>query len=699
MRKPSSSIQNREPGEPISEEWKRYIVWWSEQKGNSLRVAAKHFHVPVSCICNWKKVIKGGKPLQRPGRPHCCDEEALDHLQNEVEKKYLENATTPAGKYGIDGESTIHDMILEGVKATSERNGKFFNGAKLDPKTEKKCLERSGLAIRAAELTTGYRARACTSIYMAASTCVLFNCFTNLGVVPALLINLDCTRSDIILNSVPSSMNGVVPRALAATNKKSSAKFSTKVSKKDFIGIRWFPCINALGDMGPTILIVADDNMEKEKISVREVLTLVNYSNNVCNYDRGYIVFLKNTPGKEFFEWYVSQIVTDFIRRLKLHYSLKDDDTAFVFHDGEYCQVNTWDTNSNGITENYKELHVAVGKLGASTTGISQPLDAYKVFSAVHDLVLKSFKTDTIQKENFALHLDIDRLVENQINTTKSAKLRKNKRVVVHGLQWMHRAIKHYGTREMGTKSFKEVGIEVHNAAIICNPGAVIEKYKQTGHLTGDKHHKVMTFGSQCMALTDKFIALGSLPDKKLWESIDLVKELDEFTDVSDLERDKRALSQQRCVLLTTPTLTAKQARLKKNEEERKKKAKEEEEKKKQVQIDIGRGQLAFEERKKKELADLKAKNVRDQAEIEGLRKQIALYEAKERQKDARNTPKKAQKRKKTPSNSSFASNGGQEGFSDGMLRTLTTTFENKVVENMGRDRGEGKRLVKRKLY
>ena len=69
--------------------------------------------------------------------------------------------------------------------------------------------------------------------------------------------------------------------------------------------------MNALGDMGPTILIVADDKMAPETIWVHEVVTLVNYSNNVCNYDRGYIVFLKNTPGKEFFEWYVSQIVTD----------------------------------------------------------------------------------------------------------------------------------------------------------------------------------------------------------------------------------------------------------------------------------------------------------------------------------------------------------------------------------------------------
>ena len=37
----------------------------------------------------------------------------------------------------------------------------------------------------------------------------------------------------------------------------------------------------------------------------------MNYSNNMYNYDRGYIVFLKILA--RIFEWYQSQIVTDFV--------------------------------------------------------------------------------------------------------------------------------------------------------------------------------------------------------------------------------------------------------------------------------------------------------------------------------------------------------------------------------------------------
>ena len=88
---------------------------------------------------------------------------------------------------------------------------------------------------------------------MATSTVILFYCVSILKILPALLINLDCTRCDVTLNSVAKSTKGVVPRGSVGKNKKSSAKTSAKTTKKEFCGIRWFPCVNALGDMGPTI--------------------------------------------------------------------------------------------------------------------------------------------------------------------------------------------------------------------------------------------------------------------------------------------------------------------------------------------------------------------------------------------------------------------------------------------------------------
>ena len=53
-----------------------------------------------------------------------------------------------------------------------------------------------------------------------------------------------------------------------------------------------------------------------------------------------------------------------------------------------------------------------------------------------------------------------------------------------------------------------------------------------------------------------------------MYEKLDLVKELHEYVHENDLDRDKRALTNQRCVIIVTPALTAKQERLKKTEDE-----------------------------------------------------------------------------------------------------------------------------------
>ena len=58
----------------------------------------------------------------------------------------------------------------------------------------------------------------------------------------------------------------------------------------------------------------------------------------------------------------------DFVRRLRVVYQLKEDDTALFMHDGETCQVQTWGTESKGMTDIFEQEYIAVGKLGASTS-------------------------------------------------------------------------------------------------------------------------------------------------------------------------------------------------------------------------------------------------------------------------------------------------------------------------------------------
>ena len=74
---------------------------------------------------------------------------------------------------------------------------------------------------------------------------MLCNSIGKMGVNPALLINADCTRVDHALNSNGKNGKGVVPKESVSTLQQRSAKTSADSTKKDYVGIRWFPCQKA----------------------------------------------------------------------------------------------------------------------------------------------------------------------------------------------------------------------------------------------------------------------------------------------------------------------------------------------------------------------------------------------------------------------------------------------------------------------
>ena len=160
------------------------------------------------------------------------------------------------------------------------------------------------------------------------------------------------------------------------------------------------------------------------------------------------------------------------------------------------CQVATWGADGTAIIEKYRQLHIAVGKFGASTAGISQPLDAHKMFSNVHHYVGKCHETDPTSSGMVASHENIQNIVDGQIEKRGSKKLKNQKRVIVSGFLLVLQAIRVHGTREMGTESFNIVGLKVHGNTIVCYPHVVLDKYKQLDYIRGDTAHKVMTYGN-----------------------------------------------------------------------------------------------------------------------------------------------------------------------------------------------------------
>ena len=203
----------------------------------------------------------------------------------------------------------------------------------------------------------------------------------------------------------------------------------------------------------------------------------------------------------------------------------------------------------------------------------------------------------------------------------------------------------------------------------------------------------------QCRDLTDKFISGGGLSDAFMYEKLDLVKELHEYVHQNDLDRDKRALTNQRCVIIVTPALTAKQERLKKNEEERKK---AEEEKAKKLLEHKKRLDEAVSRSKEEKKAALSAKDAeikKAMKENKELLQKIASLEAQVRSKTEQTPQSSARKRKSSTASTSSASDLQCSQAWEDVLNTITRTRESSVVENLGANRKPGKRSIKRKLH
>ena len=699
MRKPTREIKERRPSDSVSTELRSYILMWCSQKGNTIRKAADHFKVSKCSINRWKKLKAAGLPWHSRGRPPLLDEEAIEYVKKRAWEAYHSNSTVPYSAHGTDDGDCIQDILRTGINATCKRRGTSETGITLDRKAIRALLKLCDLSIQVTENTTAARARACTSIYMATSFVIFLSSIVKMGVIPELLINADCTRVDVELHGTVKTRKGVTPTKVKGKLTKSSPKYCGKGISREYVGIRWFPCISLKGDMGPIVLIVADETMPQDTIQVEEVPQLVNSSNNICGYDRGYIVFLKTTPRKAFFEWYVRDVVLDFVRRLRVVYQLKEDDTALFMHDGEACQGQTWTTASKGMTDIFEQEYIAVGKLGASTSGVSQPLDTGKILSSVKNSVRVQFLGCPEQRGHDTLREFVQSIIQKRKEENASSKLDGKKRVIVFGVVAILVAIRTYGKADMGVKSFEYAGISLEEGIITCDTRKILNQYKLMDNIIGDDAHKLAHYVDQCSAQADKFLALGKLSDEHMKDNISLVKELHDLTASEDLGRDSRAITQQRCVLLVGAALSQKQERLKLNEEKRRKRAKELEEKRKKANIMMGRAENKKREKQKTEVADLTAEIHRLKAELDREKARVAYEKEKNKSKTSEISRESGQKRKTSATSNSFAARDQPEcSYIDDQC-TNEDTPENQAVSFLSAKRGEGKRFVKQKIH
>lgn len=96
---------------------------------------------------------------------------------------------------------------------------------------------------------------------------------------------------------------------------------------------------------------------------------------------KGFVVFCKTRAcNVKFYKWFMNDIYVPFVRQLRLHGELAPDAPAYFSLDGEPDQIEMF--KDQDIIDLCNENNIVIGKPPASTTEITQQLDAYNYFKS-----------------------------------------------------------------------------------------------------------------------------------------------------------------------------------------------------------------------------------------------------------------------------------------------------------------------------
>lgn len=631
VKKPDDdSMRNRAKGAPVPRQWRHFIGYKVGTKQMTALEAERKYGVDRKSVRNYARNFINGREYLDKGRPPALDETSRKAVQEVVQNASFSNKTIPLNSSKQHDREDLKTIINNEANNTKNRRGSYKCNSDMNIPSIKHQINKLGLKITTSQNTTGSRADATQSPYMAASTFILFSIISALSVHPRLCMNMDMTRCETsLMAQMKSGRKGeqcVVSKDQKFISPGSSTQTSNGIEHKGVIGVRWFPVMNAYGDLGPVVLILSDDSMKEGDFETHKVEGLVNNNNNGGNYDFGYVVVLKTTPRESFMSWFFKTVVLDFMNRIRVKFQLRDR-PGFLLHDGEHCQINPWVKEETDLMEKFKEGNIYVGKLGPSTTGVSQPLDAGKIFCNVHQEVNKQYLDGPHMKNNTDCVWMMEQVLKKHLEKYPNTKLKGDKtRLAKSALVGVFVAVKRCATNDAGEKSFLEAGLYIDDDVLLANPDQVLRKYNLSARIYSDeavaheKHALISKFPEQCESLLDRFLTMKELTDQEIANAVDMVLRLDDIVDDKDRNRHTRHTNQKRCVLLFTPEVSPRIQVMRKKEEAR--------EEKKRV-------------RKQEETEKLTNEVTKKAKEIEKLKTQLCIEREKhgkaiEREKDTK---------------------------------------------------------------
>jgi len=302
--------------------------------------------------------------------------------------------------------------------------------------------------------------------------------------------------------------------------------------------------VSATGDSAPFVISIADKSMADGVSDVVPVQRLG------MNSDvTGYLAFHKSRNGTtSFYKWMYKEVVIPFICKVRKSLTGNDTDWAIYWIDGENIAMDP--VLEDDIRTMFLEHHILVIKGPASTTEVSQLLDASMVFKDGH-YIGKSMDAALFASYEQVLRNDLLAAMMKQLAERKDSYMKDTERNKKF-LQCILTAV--YGLRKAITPSNVMAGL--HRTGLFSAGGVYDAKRILSVFNVRADSFEIATLLEECRPLVLEFRRRGFVLDARI-ETTSIMKRLFFFgeDEPTTKPRDVRALARQRCVILTLASM------------------------------------------------------------------------------------------------------------------------------------------------
>jgi len=352
-----TSYQDRD----VPVDHKAYIGWFAATKDRGQSAMIEATGLNKKTVRRYKsRYLKGERQSTGLGRQYDVADSPAKEVKEIVEKAVAEDRALDTQEVG--------ELLAAAVEKTSgcKKNN-------VSRKWVKMTMERIGLETKNAQEKTNARQEAERDVLNALSTIVGFGLVAKMVPDNALVINFDATQFLI------SSGKGNTLEVVVVKDEPTECPISTQVKGGGGLNyfIKYFSIISAGGLSGPLVFLVACADMTAEACEILECKGL-------CMSDAdsdtvGYVAFCQTRcANRKFYKWLNLSVILPFIIKVRGLLGLAASRMAVVACDGEVVQIDPY--QDPDVQAAFAAAFIFMMKLCASTTAVSQPCDAWKLF-------------------------------------------------------------------------------------------------------------------------------------------------------------------------------------------------------------------------------------------------------------------------------------------------------------------------------